>query len=1119
MSTLVREGEAVEGLELRLLGAFEVVAGGRSLPLGGARQRAVLARLALSANELVPTDQLVDQVWGGAPPGGAVTTLQVYVSHLRKALTGTTATIETRRPGYVLIVDPSAIDARRFEDLVKRAEVRRADDPAEAVALLRDALALWRGPALADFAYEPFASVEASRLEELRLRATELRVEADLVLGRAADVVAELEALVSEHPLREALWGQLMLALYRSGRQGEALRAYRRAADHLGEELGLEPSAALQQLEQSILIQDTSLDAEARPLTGAPVAASLPAPLTSFVGREREVAQVEDLLAHARMVTLTGAGGSGKTRLALETAIRAGEAVDGVWLVELASLADPTLVAQAVASALRLREEPERPVETMIIEAVGERDCLLVIDNCEHVLSAAADLCATLLRACPNLRILATSRESLDIGGEVAWTVPTLPAPAGVPATVDILLRFDAAKLFVERATTASPGFEPTADDIADIAAICASLDGIPLAIELATARLRTLSLAQVATRLDDRLRLLVSGRRDVQPRQRTLRAAIEWSYDLLDEKERATFDRAALFAAPFSLEAAEEVCADGGVQPTDVVELISSLVTKSLVSHLTGADGAPRYRMLETLRSFGLEKLEALGEHAATATRHGRYFTTAAEGAVPNLQGPSFQRTLARLEAEHDEYRAALAWLVESGDVDGAARLSGALWPFWHHAYFAREGRAWLRRVLALEGAAPEWRVRAIVGSAYLAFLEDDFDAVVVACDEGIGLSDRVGDRRSKAMLLCTRGEVSRMQEDGAEGAEELCTEAVRLFEEVGDRWGEVWSRRVLTLLAWDRGDLDRAQEMAQRCLDLSVAIGDVATSAGAASMLAGLARARGALALAQQLYEQSLADFNDAREPWGAAHVIRSLANLAFDQGDHDRAMRLAEESLERYERLGQPRGIPEAQRALADACFLAGDLDRADRLAAEALRGFRELGFAGDLVSALHSSARIALARGEIDRAEAQMEEALEPYRTQGHTRDAGPVLTLLARVRARRGDGPGSLRLADEGRAVFQQAKDRRGEAQALEARAEAALVSGDVDAAVEAMRDAAAARGVGGVDLPPVAAVEHLALVGAVREALADAGDPRAAGWDPDAIDLREGVDVRDPPRR
>src|SRR5439155_137651 len=233
---------------------------------------------------------------------------------------------------------------------------------------------------------------------------------------------------------------------------------------------------------------------------------------------------------------------------------------------------------------------------------VGERDCLLVIDNCEHVLSAAADLCATLLRACPNLRILATSRESLDIGGEVAWTVPTLPSPAGVPATVDILLRFDAAKLFVERATTASPGFEPTADDIADIAAICASLDGIPLAIELAAARLRTLSLAQVATRLDDRLRLLVSGRRDVQPRQ----------------------------------------------------------------------------------------------------------------------------RTLPRLEAEHDEYRAALAWLVESGDVDGAARLSGALWPFWHHAYFAREGRAWLRRVLALEGAAPEWRVRAIVGSAYLAFLED---------------------------------------------------------------------------------------------------------------------------------------------------------------------------------------------------------------------------------------------------------------------------------------------------------------------------------------------------------------------------------------------------------
>ena len=459
------------------------------------------------------------------------------------------------------------IDARRFEDLVARAELRRAVDPAEAVELLREALALWRGPALADFAYESFASVEASRLEELRLRAIELRLEADLALGRAADVVAELESLVAEHPLREAFWGQLMLALYRSGRQGEALRTYRRAADHVGEELGLEPSAALQRLEQAILVQDTSLDAELRPVAGAPTTASLPAPLTSFVGREHEVAQVEDLLSHARLVTLTGAGGSGKTRLALETAIRARATVDGVWFVELATLADPTLVAQAVASALGLREEPERPVESIIVEALGERDCLLVVDNCEHVLEAAADLCATLLSACPHLRILATSRESLDIGGEVAWGVPTLPTPAGVPATVDVLLRFDAARLFVERATTASPGFVPTADDIADIAAICACLDGIPLAIELAAARLRTLSLAQVAARLDDRLRLLVSGRRDVQPRQRTLRAAIEWSYDLLDEGERATFDRSAWFAAPFSLEAAEAVCAGGEVE------------------------------------------------------------------------------------------------------------------------------------------------------------------------------------------------------------------------------------------------------------------------------------------------------------------------------------------------------------------------------------------------------------------------------------------------------------------------------------------------------------------------------------------------------------------------
>jgi predicted ATPase/DNA-binding SARP family transcriptional activator len=1107
----------VEGLELRLLGAFEVVAGGRSLPLGGARQRAVLARLALSANELVPTDQLVDQVWGGAPPGGAVTTLQVYVSHLRKALTATTATIETRRPGYVLVVDPAVIDARRFEDLVKRAEARRAADPADAAALLRDALALWRGPALADFAYEPFASVEASRLEELRLRATELRVDADLALGRAADVVGELEALVSEHPLREAFWGQLMLALYRSGRQGEALRTYRRAADHLGEELGLEPGAALQRLEQSILIQDTSLDAEARPVAGAPTAASLPAPLTSFVGREREVAQVEDLLSHARLVTLTGSGGSGKTRLALETALRAQGTVDGVWLVELAGLADPTLVAQAVAAALGLREEPERPVESVIVEAVGERDCLLVVDNCEHVLSAAADLCATLLSACPRLRILATSRESLDIGGEVAWTVPTLPAPAGVPATIDVLLRFDAARLFVERATTASPGFVPTAGDIADIAAICASLDGIPLAIELAAARLRTLSLAQVAARLDDRLRLLVSGRRDVEPRQRTLRAAIEWSYDLLDEAERATFDRAASFAAPFSLEAAEAVCAGGDVEATDVVDVISSVVNKSLVTHGTGGDGAPRYRLLESLRSFGLERLEDRGERAATADRHARYFTAAVEEAVPDLVGSTLQRTLDRLEAEHDDYRIALAWLVESGDADGATRLAGALWPFWWHAYHVRDGRLSLRRVLALDGATPASRLQALVGSASLAFLEEDLDDVLAACTEGIALDEQIGDRRSRAMLLSTQAEVLRMRADGLEGAEGIAMEAVELFTEVGDLRGEADARRVLTLLAWDRGDLARARTMAERCLELSLAAGDVYKSAGAASMLGGLARERGDLDLAQQLYEQSLADFNEAREPWGAAHVIRSLANLAFDKGDHERAMRFAEESLQRYERLGHPRGIPESLKAMADACFLTGDLDRADRLGDEALQRFRDQGFAGDLVSALHSSARIALAHGDIDRAAARAEEALVLYRTQGHTRDAGPGLTLLARVRARQGDALASSQLADEAIAVFQQAGDRRGEAQALEARAEAALVAGEAAVAASALTDAAATRRARSVELPPVAAAEHLALVGAVREALIRTGEPAASRWDPDVIDLRETADLQDPP--
>jgi predicted ATPase/DNA-binding SARP family transcriptional activator len=1119
MGTLVAEGMAVDGLELRLLGGFDVVAGGRSLPLGGARQRAVLARLVISANELVPTDQLIDQVWGGVAPPGAVTTLQVYVSHLRKALAGTDATIETRRPGYVLVVAPTAIDARRFEQLVARADARLDADPADAAALLREALALWRGPALADFAFESFASVEASRLDELRLRALEQRIEADLALGRAGDVVAELEALVAEHPLREGFWRQLMLALYRTGRQSEALRAYRRAGDHLRDELGLEPGVALQRLEQAILVQDELLDVEEQPVAAAPTVTVLPKPLTSFVGREREVAEVRGLLERARLVSLTGAGGTGKTRLALETAARASAAVEGVWLVELAGLVDPTLVPGAVASALGLHEETDRSTEAILIEALADRDCILVVDNCEHLLQPVAELCARLLSACARLRVLATSREPLNVGGEIAWPVPTLPAPVGVPATVDVLLRFDAARLFVERAATASPGWAPTDRDIADISRICARLDGIPLAIELAAARLRTLSLAEISSRLDDRLRLLASTRRDVLPRHRTLRAAVEWSYDLLDETERAVFARAALFAAAFSLEAAEFVCDGGDVESVDAVDLISSLVNKSLVILGVGGDGAPRYRMLESLRSFGLERLAERGEQSETARRHAAYFTASAEAEVPKLVGATFQATLDRLEAEHDEYRLALAWLTESGDADGACRLAGALWPFWDHGYYAREGRSWLARVLADKGVAARHRLHALVGSAYLAWLEDDVAAVEEACLEGLALNEEVGDQHAHARLLLMYAELARIGEGGVPKAEALAVQAVDLFAEVGDMQGEADARRVLTLLAWDRGDLQRATSMAERCLELFSDAGDIAMAAGASSMLAGLARERGDLQIAQRRYENSLRDFTMARDPQGAAHVLRSMSNLAFDQGDHENALRHSKESLRRYERLGNPRGVLESLRAMADAYYLSGDLERAGRLADDAVERFRERGFAGDLVSALQTSARVALARGDVDLCGALAEEALVPYRTEGHTRDAASALCLLSRVRARQNDAARSLELAEESRVLYEQAGDRRGLADALEARAEGALAGGDAVAAADALTQAGVARRASGVDRSPVAAAEHHALVSAVRAALAETGDPSAGGWDPDVIDLRDRADVVDPESR
>jgi predicted ATPase/DNA-binding SARP family transcriptional activator len=654
-------------IEFRILGPLEVVEDGRTLSLGRGRERRLLGMLLLRANEVVSQDQLVDALWGESPPPTALTALHGSVSRLRGLLGA--GRLQTTPPGYLLRLAPDELDLHRFERLV---EEQRYEE----------ALALWRGPALADLAFETFVQGEIARLEELRVAALEGRFERELADGRHAELVGELKAAVHAHPSRERLAAQLMVALYRCGRQAEALDAYRSVRTALVEELGLEPGEELRELQQRILAHDRRLD-RVRP---ARRRATLPASTTSFVGRGRELGEVCALLERPelRLLTLIGAGGTGKTRLALEVAREmADEFRDGVRFVPLAAVADAALVAPEVAKALGLRQSQGQSIVDSVKAWVRGRELLLVLDNFEHVLEAAP-FASELLAAAPGLKVLATSRRYLNLYGESEYAVPPLPVPGlqGLP-DLEALGGNEAISLFVQRARAVKGDFALTAGNASPVADVCARLDGLPLAIELAAARVRAFAPAEILARLENRLELLTGGPRDVPARQRTLRDAILWSYELLPPGERRLFTRLAVFSGGWSPHTAVEVC--GRDLKVDVRDALASLCAQNLIRREQAPHGRSRFTMLETIRELALEQLHASGEEAAIRGAHARAFLHAVEGEGPNLRGAARSEWLDRLANEHKNVRAALAWSVrDDGDIETGLRLAGAMFPFW---------------------------------------------------------------------------------------------------------------------------------------------------------------------------------------------------------------------------------------------------------------------------------------------------------------------------------------------------------------------------------------------------------------------------------------------------
>ncbi|HEY1918832.1 MAG TPA: BTAD domain-containing putative transcriptional regulator [Streptosporangiaceae bacterium] len=682
-------------------------------------QRALLALLALRAGTTVRTEALAAALWGATPPRTAAKTIQMYVSGLRKALPP--GVLETVPGGYRLAVRADDVDVDRFERHIQDGHTALGEERfAAAAASLRQALSLWREAPLPDLAGQPPGQAEVVRLAELRYGGEEDLAEARLALGEHAMMVAGLEAAVAAEPFRERRWAQLMLALYRCGRQADALGAYRRLRTLLADELGLEPSGALAALEEAILLQKTELDWSPPPDVAQPDPPrdpawhNLPAALTSLVGREGETGQVVRLVREHRAVTLTGPGGAGKTRLAVAAA---GELLadfpDGVWFADLAPIADGGLVAQVAADVMGLRLRSGRPALEVLCDTMADSELLLILDNGEHVIAGCALVAERMLAACPRLRVLTTSREQLRIAGEVSWAVPPLGLPdLADDATAAAIGAAGAVRLFADRAVASGPGAPLSPAELRAIGRIVTALDGLPLAIELAAARAASIGVSELAARLDDRFGLLSGGRRLAPARQQTLAATIEWSYQLLDERQRTVLNRLSVFAGSFALADAEAIVAGAGIAARQIAALIGDLADRSMVQLTFAGDGEVRYRLLETIRHYAALRLagQAGGQPAAErwADRHADHFTSKARTLAQGLTDPRQYSVLAQVELDHDNLRKALTRTAGQPDrADDLVLTIAALRRYFPTFGHIREGMAFLQASLAQDAPA----------------------------------------------------------------------------------------------------------------------------------------------------------------------------------------------------------------------------------------------------------------------------------------------------------------------------------------------------------------------------------------------------------------------------
>jgi predicted ATPase/DNA-binding SARP family transcriptional activator len=864
-------------LDFRLLGPLEALIEGKPVPLGPPKQRAVLAHLLLRANEAVPVEHLIDALWPEAPPVSARPAIQVYVSRLRRAL-GTATRIESRSRAYVLRAGPEEIDLIRFRQFVAEArEALAGDDATGAAERLREALALWRDRALADLDGEPGVRDLVLELEEERLAAIELRIGAELAARRDAELIPELEHLIAEHPAREELHAQVMLALYRAGRQANALDAYQRARQALVNELGLEPSPRLKELEAAVRRRDPALTSESPEIRAR---LHVPAQPNEFIGRKREVQEVVELITARglRLVTLTGTGGIGKTRLALAAAERlVAQFEDGVWFADLSALADPALVVPAVAQVFGVVESPDRSVDAALQGHLAEKEVLLVVDNFEHVIAAAPAL-SPLLRAAPRLTVLVTSRSPLGLELEHEYAVSPLAVPD--PTLREDLLalgEFEAVRLLLARARAAARRFELTRANGREIAQICAFLDGIPLAIELAGATLKDFSPSELRERLEASLGVLASGPVDVPARQQTIRATIEWSLELLGEPVQKLFECLAVFTGGWTAEAAREVCE---ASP----EGLTTLREQGLIR----SDGE-RFSMLTPIREFALERMTP-DEGRTIRRNHAEYFARVAESAQARalLHGrdSEYLDTCAR---DYENFRAAVQVARESGDTDRFARLAAALGEYCYVRGPYAEVRQWLEAALA--DPPEDVRLHALVArSLGMVSLEQrDYTRSLTGHERAASLFRSLDDRGMEARSLVSCG-VAAMTLDDHGRARELLSEGRERARGLVDARRRLRIEQLavneLGYLEYLEGRRAEAERWFAECLTICERINDTEGAANALLNLGLVALDLDRLPDAAARFRKGLRLADQLQRPQTTADCILGLAAVrAFD------------------------------------------------------------------------------------------------------------------------------------------------------------------------------------------------------------------------------------------